>query len=59
MKNPKEDGNIVNKKNYFLVNHGIKIIMFTAFITLFSLYMLKLNGKSILELVFQYYLNKK
>lgn len=49
---------IINRKDYFLVNYGIYIIIIISFITLFSLYLLKINDKSILLLVIEYYSNK-
>jgi len=54
-----EGKNILDKKRHFLINHGIGLIFIVFIAVLLSLYLLKINEKSILEMVIDYYFNKK
>lgn len=44
-----------NKKNYFLVNYGLYIIIIISLSTLLLLFLLKIEDKSILEMAINYY----
>ena len=50
--------NLIEKKDFFLVKHGLVIILFTGGLTFLLLTLLKIDGSSILEKVINYYLNK-
>lgn len=53
------DDKFIDRKNFFIVNYGIYIIIATAIITFLILYFIRFDGISILEHVANYYLNKK
>ncbi len=49
----------INRKNFFIVNYGLYIIMIISILIILSLYFIELKGQSILESVYKYYINKK
>tara|TARA_R110000868_G_C10537338_1_gene734577 strand:+ start:402 stop:587 length:186 start_codon:yes stop_codon:yes gene_type:complete len=55
----KKELDIIDKKNYFLVNHGAIIIILVLMITLMSLFFLKIDEKSILEMIIDFYIKDK
>jgi len=46
---------IMNRNNYFLVKYGMLLIIIIFIITLIAMSYLKIEGKSILQLVLEYY----
>lgn len=49
--------NFINKKNFFIVDKGIFIIIIIFLLVVLSLYFIKFNNQSIIERVYKYYLN--
>lgn len=49
----------IDRKNFFIVNNGLYIIIITAIVTILILYLIQFEEKSILESAFDYYLNRK
>jgi uncharacterized membrane protein YukC len=55
----KKEEHIIDKRNYFIVNYGIGIIVLTSLATLFLLYVLKLNDRPLLYMVLDFYQGHK
>lgn len=49
----------INRKNFFIVNYGLYIILITSILIILSMYFIELKDQSILESVYKYYINKK
>ena len=47
---------IMNRKNYFLVRHGVVLIIIVFILTAIAMDLLKIDEKSILKMVIEYYL---
>ena len=46
---------IIDRRKYFLINHGAIIICIISIATFFLLYLLKIDDKSVIEMVVDYY----
>jgi hypothetical protein len=46
---------IIDRKKYVLINHGAIIIFLISVVTFFLLYLLKIDDKSVIEMVLDYY----
>ncbi len=49
----------INRKNFFIVNYGLYIIIITSILIIIGLYLIKFDDQSILRSVYKYYINKK
>lgn len=48
----------INKKNFFIVNYGLYVIVIVSLLIVLSLHFIKIGECSILKNVFNYYVNK-
>ena len=51
----KDFEDIISRKNYFLVRYGMLIIIIVLVLTIITMEVLKINEKSILKMVIEYY----